>query len=203
MRAFLFALSLVALVACGDTDSTDQPDNQPNNAVNNDTDGGAIDDPCETNEDCSGDLVCKAVGDLLLCQNDFGFAEACGDDDDCAEGLECLDTLNSGRICNRHCNRLRQDIECPETQHCWGAAPGIGRTEDLSYCTPLDDPAFGLDVACDTNADCREGLFCLIREDGEGTTCNLACEEDLDCLLQRTGDPPVCLEAFGTLVCVN
>lgn len=197
MRAFLFALSLVVLVACGDTDSTDRPDNQPNNAVNNDGGGGAIDDSCETSEDCSGDLVCKAVGDLQLCQNDFGFASPCGDDGDCQEGLECIDTVGSGRICNRHCPKNGDPVAlCPETGHCWGSG------EDGTYCTPEDDPLHGINERCDAADACPNNLICLTNQEGEFTNCAVPCSTVDDCPPRESGLEQACVESSGQMRCL-
>ncbi len=150
---------------------------------------------CEDSQGCylsgSGDAACLQAGDRT---QDM----ACGNDDDCAAGYDCVSAGPGGRHCQKYCGN---DGDCDGALSLCNREVGGGAaricTSDcdpmVGGCTSGEDCVLGVGEdgrfdancrvpgsgayldSCVNQSDCGPGLLC-VSTPGSGTYCQYLCE---------------------------
>ncbi len=185
------------------------------------SDGACMDmcDPTAPPKQCRSGYGCtgNTIFPVSLC------TPGCEVDTDCDEGLRCDPA--GGYIGNGHCFDPEAELgqacasarDCPmrswcflEGEHGWPGGSCVGVTNcdvatdtgcpDGTHCLP--DPSFEDDslcfIACETEADCRDGYACQALDDRypDRRVCVGACTSDAQCV----GDGFTCDMASGRCV---
>ena len=172
--ALAMSAALTAGVGCGDGCGSNNGTSQAECTTNAD---------CSSNEVCNAQQVCVVRGDGQDCERDTEClfneycaagtcaSSACGEDDDCATGSICDDT-----ICRAGC---REDDQCSEGQVCntfsnkceaagclsTGCAPNLETCDesgDVPRCVPTGN--------CTDDGNCA--VFANYKDDGDDYICD-------------------------------
>ena len=158
---------------------------------------------CTGPETCDAWLGCVSSGDPclgtgLICDETNDDCRACLSDAECSDAVACTDDA----CLNGKCVSTPNDASCPDD----GVfCNGTGVCAATSGCVSSGDPCVGSDLICDevndvcvacmTNAECDDGLFCNGAETCADGSCaggddpcpDQACDED-----QRSCFEPEC-----------
>lgn len=134
---------------------------------------------CQTNDNCArSEVCCQDFGGNKSCvpSDECAFGGLCASDDQCGgAGEVCCDLSALGiqdKICTDQCDMIPTD-----------ATPDLAQDETMDETTTPDQ---GPDSACDTNAECGNGLLCCAGQMGQQScqpTCLYggSCATDSEC----------------------
>lgn len=151
--------------------------------------GGLTREPRD--DDIAGLLAMYPATDESRCEGPFRQGEACSCNDDCVNGLLCVDGVDGARVCSPTCTAAAAD--CPVGFACvlgprpanGAPANGICRRVGASARTPVA-------ALCERDTDCEVGL-CLSTPVIGRTVCRKSCEAEDDCPMSYRCIEEVCV----------
>jgi hypothetical protein len=123
---------------------------------------------CKDDTDCPPALHCDKAGDKSYCLANR-FCSTCLHDDNCPDGLKCLDYKGS-KFCSSACNK--GTTECPMYAECKDTGKGAYHCIHKSGSC---DTTGELCKPCARETDCKQGALCLTFNLTEESFCSSDC----------------------------
>lgn len=143
------------------------------------------------NDDEAGARALYPQDDDSTCQGPYRQGEACSCNDECVDGLVCVERQGGGGLCAPPCSG--DDVSCPAGFTCvLGAMGDDGAAAGL--CRKLEGDGAPPGAVCQRDDECAAGLCARAAPVGR-TVCRSTCASDDECPAEHACTDGVCLSA--------